>query len=54
MNLTGAIRAGVTDASGAYQFQQLQPGIYALEVDAPPLARSVPLRLHHAGQQHSQ
>ncbi|MGO4516904.1 carboxypeptidase regulatory-like domain-containing protein [Terriglobus sp. 2YAB30_2] len=33
--ITGAIRAGVTDASGAYQFQQLQPGIYALEVDAP-------------------
>ncbi|NUQ27576.1 MAG: carboxypeptidase regulatory-like domain-containing protein, partial [Acidobacteriaceae bacterium] len=33
--VTGAVRSGVTDAGGAYQFQQLQPGIYALEVDAP-------------------
>ena len=35
---TGATREDVSDASGAYQFQQLMPGTYSMKVDAAGFA----------------
>lgn len=40
LQTTGAIRTGVTDASGGYQFSQLAPGSYTLSVTANGFATS--------------
>ncbi len=38
---TGATRASVTDASGEFQFRQLLPGAYRIDVEAPGFAHLV-------------